>query len=267
MDVAALCPSSMLLAGDWHGSSSTVTAALSEAVDRGADVVVQLGDFGVWSASAGSRFLDHVARVSKQRRVPVLFIDGNHEDFDVLASYPVTASGTRVLRPGVVHLPRGLRWTWSGVEFLALGGATSVDRRGRSLTRPWWPQEEIDDTDEVTVRADGRADVVFLHDCPAGVPVPGIVRDDPEPAWPADNLRAAWEHRDRLQRLLADVDPTHLFHGHYHRRHSWSGKLYDTPLLVEGLHMERSDGSTLFVTLERLARQRDRARGTSRSDV
>jgi hypothetical protein len=41
------------------------------------------------------------------------------------------------------HLPRGHRWRWHGRDWLALGGAVSLDRGVRTAGVNWWPEEEI----------------------------------------------------------------------------------------------------------------------------
>ena len=98
------------------------------------------------------------------------FIDGNHEDFSLLAELASRAvAGARVaVRPNIFHLPRGHRWQWHGRTWLACGGGVSLDKAARAEGSDWWPQEEIT-AQEAAMIAGGPADVMVCHDCPSGV--------------------------------------------------------------------------------------------------
>lgn len=59
-----------------------------------------------------------------------VFVDGNHENFDRLYSYPVKEwNGGKVheIRPSVLHLMRGEVFTIEDKKFFAFGGASSHD--------------------------------------------------------------------------------------------------------------------------------------------
>ena len=74
----------------------------------------------------------------------VLFVDGNHENFDLLNGYPVELwKGGKVhrVRPDVIHLMRGQVFELEGKTFFTFGGATSVDRARRVEGETWWRQE------------------------------------------------------------------------------------------------------------------------------
>ena len=60
----------------------------------------------------------------------VLFLDGNHENFDALNEYPVEQwHGGKVhkIRPHVIHLMRGQAFELQGRTFFTMGGAQSHD--------------------------------------------------------------------------------------------------------------------------------------------
>ena len=250
-------PARVLLCGDWHGMKASADASLRLAADRGADAIVQLGDFGVWHDTAGAWFLDEVSRGAEHVGVPVFFVDGNHENFDLLDTFPLNQDGTRTLRPMVTHLPRGFRFQWHGVRFLALGGAVSVDRRSRVAYRSWWPQESITQKEAEDAITGGPADVMLCHDCPDGVAIPGITgSDDPEAWWPAEELRRSESHRRLLAFVTREVGPTHLFHGPYHVAYQRdSGAVTGSMLRVTGLAQETRHGSHLLVELAELANE------------
>jgi Icc-related predicted phosphoesterase len=209
-----------VVAGDWHGSKWQAIRVLDYAEEKSAKVVVVLGDFGVWHGEPGGRFLKGLNNELVERDMLVLFVDGNHENFDVLYSYPEEPGGHRIVRSNIWHLPRGLRWVWRGIRFAALGGAHSVDRDMRREGVDWWPQEWVTD-DELALFADGgETDVVFMHDSPAGAP--NSVTDNPlRQAKGAEwfgqhNLDLATNHRLRLETAITPANPGLIMHGHYH---------------------------------------------------
>lgn len=224
-------PDRVLFTGDWHGRHGWAKAMLRQARLEGADTLVQLGDFGLWHGRDGEYFLNEVARHAAHYEVNVLWLDGNHENFDVLDQLPVGRHGLTCVRPRVWHLPRGFRWTWAGMRFLSLGGATSLDRPYRTPGMSWWPQEELTLAQAHAASAGGAVDVMLTHDCPSGVDVPGL---PPASMWDPAELRRANQHRDLLRAVVEDLTPTHLLHGHFHSR-------YDAQLPLTG-------GGTVSVT-------------------
>ena len=131
-------PTRIAFAGDWHENAVYAQRAIRYARKQNADVLVHLGDFGY---SFSDHFVNTVTRDLGRAGMPLLFVDGNHEDHPKLNQYPVEANGLRKVTDRVWHLPRGFRWQWDGVRFLALGGAHSVDRPYRTAGVSWWSEE------------------------------------------------------------------------------------------------------------------------------
>jgi hypothetical protein len=210
-------PDTVVLSGDWHGDTNSALSALARAERVGSPVVLQLGDFGMWPGASGKKYLDDVNKRAVRAGVVIAFIDGNHEDFPQLYSYPVDSlSGLRRVRENVLHIPRGSRWVWHGQRFLALGGATSLDRCDRTPMVNWWAEEEITMADAYRATAGGQCDVLLTHDAPAHIPVPltkGL-------GWPRDALVTAAAHRILLRDVCDVVDPSRVFHGHFHVRYT-----------------------------------------------
>lgn len=207
-------PGRVAIAGDWHADADYAVATIAHARRRNADVIIQLGDFGYRFDPA---YLDRLDRALRRRNLILGFVDGNHEDFDRLLSFPLTPDGLRPLRERIVHLPRGFRWRWGSVSCLALGGARSLDEFLRVPGVSWWPQEEIDDDEAAAVVAGGLTDAMFCHDCPAGVDVPGTARA--RFGFPAEAVEASEAHRRRLRAIVDRVQPHRLWHGHFHQRY------------------------------------------------
>lgn len=221
-------------AGDWHADTIYADQILESIRDR-AQVVLHTGDFGYHFADLD---LDAFQRSAERVGMKIMFVDGNHENFDRLLSYPIDpVSGVRMLRPDVWHLPRGFRWTWSGLRFLALGGAPSVDKAWRREGLSWWTQETITDADAYRAVEGGRADIMVCHDTPAGYDIPGLL---PEGTFPAQAYVEAAEHRRLLRRIVDEVQPKFLWHGHYHSFYQDTVPLSEEALLVTGLNCNGS---------------------------
>ena len=92
------------------------------------DYMIACGDFGcVWN---GDKSDD--PQLDRLEALPftVLFVDGNHENFDALSEYPVEqwrGGKVRKIRPHVMHLMRGQAFELQGCTFFAMGGAQSHD--------------------------------------------------------------------------------------------------------------------------------------------
>lgn len=98
--------------------------------------VPQLRDGGerLWPGDAGEGYLDAVELVCRRHDVVVLWLDGNHEDIDRLARYPIAPNGLRPIRPNVAPAPR------DPVDVARTGVARG--RRGRQR-RPGEAQHDI----------------------------------------------------------------------------------------------------------------------------
>lgn len=232
-------PATLVVAGDWHGNTRAAQNALDAASAIGAPVIIQLGDFGLWPGDEGAHYLSEVQSAAEQAGVHVVWIDGNHEDFPQLHSYRVSPDGLRHLSDWVHHIPRGSAWVWHGVSFLAMGGATSVDRAQRVPGKSWWPQEHVTDSDIEAAAAQGVRDVLLTHDCPSGIDIPGIPHrsyaDAFKSGWPVGDLEHAWDHRDRVAEVIPSALPLHVWHGHFHVRYSAEAHLHDRGITqVEG---------------------------------
>lgn len=137
------------------------------------DYGIILGDFGgVWT---GNRKDDHILKWWQEKPFTTLFIDGNHENHEALAQYPVEIwNGGKIhrIRDSVIHLMRGQVYTIAGRRLFTMGGADSIDKPYRTPYVSWWP-EEIPSLDEYQEALDNLAacgmevDYVLTHDCGA----------------------------------------------------------------------------------------------------
>lgn len=208
-------PDKIGFTGDWHGNTHYAVRAIEYAAERGADVIVQLGDFGYMGKSV-PRYLDALDAALEAHQSTLYWLDGNHENHPRISELDYAPDGTHQLTERIFHLPRGYRWTWRGVSFVALGGAHSVDRQMRTPMFNWWEGETVTLAQAFQVIEGGEADVMLTHDAPAGWDIPGLNNT----GFPESELWSAAAHRELLAMVAKHVRPRALFHGHFHRRYS-----------------------------------------------
>ena len=101
------------------------------------DYVIICGDFGgVWNAEKESKRETWWMDWLEEKSFTTLFVDGNHENFDRLYSYPVEEwKGGKVhkIRPSVLHLMRGQVYLIDNKKIFTFGGASSHDISGGIL--------------------------------------------------------------------------------------------------------------------------------------
>lgn len=209
-------PDAITVAGDWHGNISTATKVLYDAVNNGSRVVVQLGDFGLWPGRIGKKYTTALDKVATTLGVTILWLDGNHEDFGRIENKTLLSTGLQSYGKNIFKLPRGSRWSWQGIDFCAVGGATSLDKPSRTEGVSWWPEEELTGPQVADIAEAGLCDVLFTHDVSHEVNVPGIGHRVYTVNWDPKELERAWLHRERLGALTANLKPTHIYHGHFH---------------------------------------------------
>ena len=126
---------------DQHGGERTgeLTKYLDEAGDS--DLLIVLGDIGLkFRDTEENRAFDDLILSSKKK---IAFIDGNHENFDFLETFPMGeryGAPVRILSENVVWLQRGYIYEIEGKSFFAFGGCKS-GAKWKSLGL-CWPQEE-----------------------------------------------------------------------------------------------------------------------------
>lgn len=161
------------ITGDTHGVNDfeklNVFAAQNGALTKN-DYVIVAGD------CCGMLYADTAEKVlSMYEALPftVLFVDGNHENYDYLYGCSVENwKGGKVhkLRPSVIHLMRGQVFSISGKTFFSFGGATSIDRANRIVGLDWWEREvpNFYDLDEGIANLNkyhNKVDYIVTHSC------------------------------------------------------------------------------------------------------
>jgi len=106
------------------------------------DFLIICGDFGgVWSNSKEEMYW---RKWFDQKSFTTLFIDGNHENFDLLHEFPIVdfyGAGAHKISNSIFHLMRGEIYEIEGKRFFTFGGASSHDREHRKEGESWWKEE------------------------------------------------------------------------------------------------------------------------------
>ncbi|CAJ1315750.1 metallophosphoesterase family protein [Paenibacillus nuruki] len=136
------------------------------------DVVIIAGDFGlIWNGDKEDQYW--LKWLDQTKSFTTLFIDGNHENFDLLEQYPIESwQGGLVHRinNSVLHLMRGQVYEIEGLTFFTFGGAASHDQAFRSEGKSWWARE-MPSEDEYQLglanleKHHWKVDIVITHTC------------------------------------------------------------------------------------------------------
>ena len=230
--------------GDTHGSFHRFDADIfpeQKEMTR-EDYVLICGDFGgVWNGSIRESInLDYF----ECKPFTTLFVDGNHENFDLLEAMPVEEwHGGKVhrVRPHILHLMRGQVFEIDGYKFFTMGGASShdipdgildpadpdfreryeeyVNMRAlfRIKGRSWWAHElpteqEYEEAWRNLERVGYKVDYIVSHCCPTSV------QAKIDPMFEDDTLT------DFLDEVREKVSFRSWLFGHYHDNRSLERK-------------------------------------------
>lgn len=167
------------LTGDTHGNFSRFTTANFPAGPSltKKDIVVILGDFGLFWSTRDQSNSSYWAWWLGEKPWTTLFIDGNHENFDLINDLPeVDMFGGKVGVAGdsIYHLKRGQLYNIDGNSIFTLGGAGSIDKDMRTEGLSWWAEEniskeDIENSEQVLNSVDWKVDYIFTHTIPNSV--------------------------------------------------------------------------------------------------
>lgn len=184
------------------------------------DYLIVLGDFGGVLGVVGQD--DYIIKTYNNRPFTTLFIDGNHDNHDLLDKYPVQEwCGGKVhfISDSIIHLMRGQVYDIDGLIIFTMGGAESTDKAYRKEGISWWSRELPSDEEYVEAirnleKHDLKVDIILTHCAPEG--------------YIGKNMNGVCNRSgNRLTRFFDDLitihglQYKHWYFGHYHRDADW----------------------------------------------
>lgn len=164
----------LYVTGDTHGNLERFKEKSLKKLKKN-DTLLICGDFGfIWD---NSRLEKNNLKKLSDLKYTIAFVDGCHENFDLLYSYPVeTWNGGKVhvISDNIVHLMRGQIYNIDGLKVFAFGGGHSEDIEIRKETNTWYPQEEpspeevLDGVNNL-IACDYKVDYIITHEPPSSI--------------------------------------------------------------------------------------------------
>lgn len=180
------------------------------------DYLIICGDFGLLWSTKGSKFYAEEQfwlNWLEKQKYTVLFVDGNHENFDIIDNLNVKEwNGGKVhyVRKNIIHLMRGQVYDIDGFTFFTMGGASSHDIEYRTEGVTWWSRELPDEHEYAeavkNLEAHGNTvDYIITHCAPLSI------QREIEMPYAEDELVRFLETE-----VMRKVRYKMWFNGHYH---------------------------------------------------
>lgn len=167
----------MIITGDTHGTfdlAKLKTYCLTHKTDD--KYILILGDCGVCFHNG---LKDEIIKKALEG-LPcknILFLDGNHENFDLLNSYEVKEwNGGKVhfISDKIIHLMRGQVYEIEKKKWFVFGGGNSIDKQWRIEGRSWWrdempSKEEYEEGLNNLEKTGNKVDYILTHTAPYSI--------------------------------------------------------------------------------------------------
>lgn len=187
------------------------------------DTLMICGDFGYLfrGDKDEDEFLDYI---EKEANFDIVFVDGNHENFPKIYSYPIEQwndGKVHKIRNNIRHLMRGEIYTINSKTFFTFGGGYSIDKERRlnyekaCNRKIWWEeefptQEEIDNAYKNLEKYNWKVNYIITHSAPTNV-LPMVSE------FFISSLKADIDIvNSTLEDIRQRTDFDHWYFGHYH---------------------------------------------------
>ncbi len=230
--------------GDTHGNIDfqKLKRYFSDSYVTNEDYLIILGDAGIiWGE------YEFYLRDYSNLGLTVFFIDGNHENFDLLNKFPiVNYNGAKChrLESNVYHILRGEIINLNNLLFLCVGGATSIDKLYREEGISWWKDENITDLDIQNAKTNldkysNKVDYVLTHCAPSKYVTKmfGFKIDS---------------DTEQLTKLESICEFKHWYFGHYHLDKSYKNFrcFYNDILKIQSYKVVKKNINYVLLTKE-----------------
>lgn len=164
----------IFITGDTHGDRDRLSRWRLRKLQEG-DTLIICGDFGfLWDDSKSEQ--NYLQNLGK-RKYNICFIDGTHENFELLNDYEISQwNGGKVhkIYGNLYHLMRGQIFEIEGKKIFTMGGGESLDVDIRRDVNAWSKdeiptQEELLEGAENLEVANYDMDVIVTHEPPLKV--------------------------------------------------------------------------------------------------
>jgi len=187
------------------------------------DYLIVAGDFGfIWEKEIAKYWTNWF----EEKKFTTLFVDGNHENFDLINSYETEFwNGGKIhnISNSIKHLTRGQIFTIENKKIFSFGGGKSIDKARRKEGESWWrqempSQEEYSEAIDNLNKNNWGVDYIVTHTAPTSI---------------INSLEAAHEvynKENELSDFLEEIEKKtkykKWFFGHYHLDKNVNNKCY-----------------------------------------
>lgn len=160
--------------GDMHADLTRFQNRKIKKLKKG-DYLIVCGDFGfIWD---GSKREERILKLLGKKKYNILFVDGCHENYDLLNKYEVSdwnGGKVRVISGNLMQLMRGSVFQLDDMKIFTFGGGLSADKEIYRESGTWW-HEELPTAEEIKTGAenlkknDNIVDYIITHETPSAL--------------------------------------------------------------------------------------------------
>lgn len=160
--------------GDMHGDADRFSDPRLKKLKKG-DTLLVCGDFGfLWK---GGKAEQKLLKQIGGKKYSVCFLDGTHENFELLKGYDVVdwnGGKAQQISNHLYHLMRGQIYELEGLKIFVMGGGESPDIDIR-FDNDTWSRDEIPTQAELLEGANNlekvncKVDIILTHEPPATI--------------------------------------------------------------------------------------------------
>ncbi len=201
------------LKGDIHGNLFEVIDFINRFNLGKNDNIIILGDCGIAWRKDKKDLAQNIQLWNEcGNGVKLYFIDGNHENFNILNSLPIENNMGKIA-DNIYHLRRGQVYEFENKKILVCGGADSIDKYRRIENFTWWKEEAISQETIDDIPA-GHYDYVLTHCCPRSIFEKNRIYLSTLQFLDENKINHSSE--DMLEQLKNKITFDHWFFAHYH---------------------------------------------------
>lgn len=213
----------IIICGDIHGYWNYLNTLLNK---KKPNKLIVCGDFGYWPHMHKSKKF-HKQGIPwnqygiKNSITDIFWLDGNHENHDVLTSLTVKYGHNLPLRlrefenhnnfkyKPIYYMPRCSRLDVNNYRCLFIGGGLSIDKEWRTEGVSWWRNEVLSHSDYLNF-PEGNFDIIFSHTMPTSA-----FQMVELPMYTSDKMKDP--SCDILEEALIKYKPKRWYFGHFHK--------------------------------------------------